>query len=218
MQPAPMKKRRGRGFMKFLMWLILLAAVAGGVYYWQHQKVSDLQKQLADANSQINRLNAQNYSYQQQLQAANQKAQAQLFLTVKEWSVKIPVSSATADLGYTMGGFNGKQNAQAAFRTKQLDSMFPSCTTDSIILVRGQASDNFSGTGTSAKTFKQQYTALLADKTKDWTKNFKPQLIGNYYYIQGQTGAACATKVADVTQEKQIQQNIVDALNKLSAS
>jgi uncharacterized protein (DUF2164 family) len=216
--PPAGRSRRGRGFLKFLLFLILLAAAAGGAYYWQHQKVADLNKKLADANNQINTLNSQNYNYQKQLASASSQTSQAAALTVKEWGVKVPLTSSISGLEYTVATFNAKANSQASFRTKQLDTSFPNCTTDSIVMVRGQASDNFSGTGSSAKTFKQQYDALLADKTADWTKNFKPQLIGNYYYIQGQSGAACATKAADVTQEKQILQNVIDALNQMVAA
>src|SRR3954470_6720235 len=67
--PAPMKRGRGKGFLKFLTLLLIIALVAGGVYYWQNQKVKDQAKQLADTKSQIDRLNSQNYNYQQQLAA-----------------------------------------------------------------------------------------------------------------------------------------------------
>jgi hypothetical protein len=215
--PAPMKKSKGRGFMRGLFWLILLAAVAGGIYYWQNEQVKDKAKQLADAKSQIDRLNSQNYSYQQQIAALNAAKTSAQVLTVKEWGVKVPLTTPIADMEYSMSALNSKQNAQAAFRTKQLNTMFPNCTTNSVVILRGQAADTFSGTGASAKTFKQQYDSLLADKSADWTKTVKPQLIGTYYYIQAPSGAVCATKSADTTQEAQIIQAIKDSLNKLSA-
>ena len=217
MPMATPPKRRG-GFLRKLLWLVLIAAIVGGVYYWQNQKVSDLNKKLADANSQISRLNSQNYNLEQQVSSLNSAKNSQQFLKVKEWGVNVPLTSSTADLSYTLSTFNGKQNAQAAFRTKQLDTLFPSCTTDSVIIVRGQATDTFSGTGATAKTFKQQYDAMLADKNADWTKNVKPQLVNNYYYIQGQSGAACASKPADTTQENQILQAIKDGLQKITAA
>jgi hypothetical protein len=217
--PAPtmVQPRRRGGFLRKLLFLVLIAAIAGGVYYWQQQNVTKLQKQLADAKATNNTQASQIYNLQQQA-LANQKAQDQQSLAVKEWGVKVPLASATNDMSYTLATFNTKANAQASFRTKQLDTMFPKCTTDSVVMVRGLASDTFSGTGATAKTFKQQNDTLLADKNADWTKNVKPQLIGTYYYIQGQSGAACATKAADVTQENQILQAIKDALNKMAAA
>lgn len=203
--------------MRKLLVLILIAAVAGGVYYWQHQEVTKLQKQLADANNTNSTQASQVRDLQQQIANATKKADENA-LTVKEWGIKVPVSASTSDLEYGVSDFNGKTNAKASFRTKQLNTLFPNCTTDSVVIVRGQAGDTFSGTGTTAKTFKQQYDTLLADKNADWTKNVKPQLVGNYYYIQGQSGAACGSKAADTTQENQILQAIKDALQKITTA
>jgi hypothetical protein len=55
--PAPVftseKPKKGQGFLKFLGVLLLLALVAGGVYYWQHQKVQDLRASQASLQTQL---------------------------------------------------------------------------------------------------------------------------------------------------------------------
>src|SRR5687767_8185087 len=42
------KKPRGRKFFKFLLILLLIGLVGGGVWYWQQQKIDDLNQQLKD--------------------------------------------------------------------------------------------------------------------------------------------------------------------------
>jgi outer membrane murein-binding lipoprotein Lpp len=51
-------KKHKSGAGKVVLWVVLvvvlLAAVGGGVYYWQHQKVTSLQKQVNTLNAQVN--------------------------------------------------------------------------------------------------------------------------------------------------------------------
>jgi outer membrane murein-binding lipoprotein Lpp len=114
---APAKKR---GFLKTLIMILLLAAVAGGVYFWQQKKIDDL-------NHKVNTLNAETASLTSQLAAANSTkspaaqdetaAWKEVVSKQQAFSIKIPdgwkvnnyaksdrISAATAaDLNYQKG-------------------------------------------------------------------------------------------------------------------
>jgi hypothetical protein len=145
---------------------------------------------------------------------ASPKEQA---LIVTEWGVKVPTSSASNGLSYSLSNLNAVTNAKGSFRTKQLDALWPSCITNSVIILRGQASDTYPSIGTSQVTFKEQYDSLQSSTDIDWTHTVKPKKIGDYYYIQSQPGAVCSPKPDGDPQENQIIQSIKDALNNLEA-
>jgi hypothetical protein len=138
-------------------------------------------------------------------------------LIVTEWGVKVPTTSASNDLSYSLSNLNAVTNAKGSFRTKQLDTLWPSCTTNSVIILRGQDPDTYPSIGTSQVTFKEQYDSLQSSTDVDWAHTVKPKKIGDYYYIQSQPGAVCSTKSNGDPQENQIIQSIKDALNNLEA-
>jgi hypothetical protein len=198
--------------MKFLLWLVLLAAVGGGVYYWQQMEVKDLDKKLADANSQVTRLSGQVSDLQKQL-TDSKKTEGQS-LTVKEWGVKIPVDDSVKGLSYTIKGTTG------SFRTTELNTLSGNCTTNSVNVARGKAQEklpNEQGTQTG-DTFEKAYAAqqqFLNDNQT--TARDIAVKIGEYYYVPpGYSGASCAA--ADKTsQDKEAAAlvNIAKAVNKM---
>lgn len=65
--PYVSKKHRGGAGKKVLLVLLailVLAGVGGGVYYWQNQKVKELNAQVNDLNSQINAMQSRMSSNQ----------------------------------------------------------------------------------------------------------------------------------------------------------
>ncbi len=56
---APAKRGFGR-LLRGLLYVLLLLVVAFGVYYWQHQKVNNLQKQVNNLKSQLHTAQANN--------------------------------------------------------------------------------------------------------------------------------------------------------------
>lgn len=61
-QPASMqpKVKKDRKWLRMLMALVVLLAVAGGVYFWQQNKIDDLDKQITE-------LQVSNYNLDYQL-------------------------------------------------------------------------------------------------------------------------------------------------------
>ncbi len=58
--PVPQKSGgKGKGVLKVLLVLVLIAGAAYGVYYWQNQKVKSANAQVQQLNSQVSDLNKQ---------------------------------------------------------------------------------------------------------------------------------------------------------------
>jgi flagellar basal body-associated protein FliL len=57
--PVVSPKRSKKGLLVTLLVILLLAGVGGGVYYWQHQKVSDLEATVTRLNTEVAGLNGQ---------------------------------------------------------------------------------------------------------------------------------------------------------------
>lgn len=198
--------QKGFGVVEGLL-IIVIVGLLGfvGWYVWHSKQSTD---------NTYNAATSANSTSTSPTNSATPKEQA---LVVAEWGVKVPTTSVTNDLSYSLSNLNTMVNAKGSFRTKQLDSLWPNCTTNSVIMLRGQASDTYPSIGSSQASFKEQYDSLQSSTDVDWTHTVKPKKIGDYYYIQAQPGAVCSSKSNGDPQENKIIQDIKDALNKIEA-
>lgn len=99
-------------------------------------------------------------------------ASTQQYLTIKEWGVKIKLSSNTPNL-YTEK--TSQQNA-LGFRAKELDNLYPGCGDNTFIVQSGLAVDKYIGHIGMSKPFAEAYQGLEAN-----TFHLK---VGDRYFIQ----------------------------------
>jgi prepilin-type N-terminal cleavage/methylation domain-containing protein len=111
----------------------------------------------------------------------------QKYLEIKEWSVKLPVSSDVGSLSYTV-----KTNT-ASIRSTELDKLSGTgCTSNSINVVRGKATEIvLNEIGEGGSTFLEAYNSTTVDNANLNTRSIKAK-VGDYYYVvPGYAGASC---------------------------
>ncbi len=119
------------------------------------------------------------------------------YLVVKQWGVKIPLSSNVKGLNYKIGNNDANQGTTGSFRSDALDAAgtLMNCETNSIIIVRGLSTqfvpDEINSNET---TYKEAYDTAK----KDHSDTFPNLKIGDYYYVRpGYRGASCIDKSDD---------------------
>ncbi|MDB5163618.1 MAG: hypothetical protein JWS12_235 [Candidatus Saccharibacteria bacterium] len=203
-----MKKLNSKGFSAVEALLILIiVGVIGFVGWYVYKSQKDTNKTLNNTSqgaSTPQKVTKTPTSSSPQSMTTTQKS-----LTVKEWGVQVPLDANTTDLYYTLN------NSVASFRTKQLDTLLPSCTTNSVQVARGKATDTYPAPGTETSTFKEIYDSVMTSSDKT-VHNIKPALIGDYYYIApAEPGASCSAKSNGDAQETQTLANIRTVLNNI---
>ena len=51
------QKRHLNSLTKFVLFIIIIVLCSGGIYYWQHKKVNNLDQHISNLNSQVSKLN-----------------------------------------------------------------------------------------------------------------------------------------------------------------
>ena len=113
-----------RGHMKiyyFILTIIVLALVGGGIYQWQHSKVVALNKVIA-LNSKIN-----NHTNFPELATITKKI-PQLGI---EFNLPLVLNDLTYSYSQNSTGFDNETMNLAYFSTKSLQSLVPDCTASS---------------------------------------------------------------------------------------
>lgn len=120
---------KGKKVLLVVIFLVVLAAVAYGVYYWQHQRVNKLasqndgySQQIADLQKQVSQLKADN---SKKAPPANQN-----IIKVKELGIQLTVPDSLKDLTYVTktGSSDGKITIAATFTTRSLLTKDTNCT------------------------------------------------------------------------------------------
>lgn len=140
------------------------------------------------------------------------------YLVVKEWGVKIPLSSDVSGLYYEIS-----TNKVGSFRTTGLDKLgTKGCKSNSIIVARGKANDiPPNETDSTESNFKDYYDgAVREDDSPNSTTTTRDihLKIGNYYYVPpGYSGASCLTSQTNNAQEAKLDLAIAKAVSKMIA-
>jgi len=205
--------RNIKGFSAVEGLLILIIAgilgFTGWYVYSSHNKTSDTLTN-ADLASSVNA----NYS---KCPAADSKNQD--YLTVTEWSVKVPLCTGITDLYYSMTDGQaaavknlGGTASAATFRTKALDDRFKNCSGNGLVLLRGKADDKYLSTDLKPSTFKDAFSS------KKTVNDITSQKLGDYYYISSGPVGSCSVTGKYTSEEGQIQNTIKRALSQLKTA
>ena len=113
----------------------------------------------------------------------------QNYMAVDEWSIKIPAETGSGGLTYSI--VSGVLNV----RSDELDRVSGStCKTNSVIVVRGKASDLVPDeTGGGSQSFEALYAEKMTQPLNTTSRGIAVKQ-GEYYYLPpGYAGASCVT-------------------------
>jgi hypothetical protein len=188
-----MKKLNKKGFSVLEVILILLVvSLIAGLGYMVYQNKGKSKAQISSTTNDTTTPTT-----------AEQKPAADQFFAIKEWGVQIPKDKIPTGFSYSIA------ESTAKFRSKALDDLsVDKCTSNSIYVVRGKATDTPPSEGGSADNFQKSYDVLVKEDTTaqvTTTRDIHLKL-GDYYYIPpGYSGATCLTAAstsADQTKEE----------------
>jgi hypothetical protein len=188
------RNQKGFGHMGVLAMIIIVAAVAfGGWWVYDHHKKK----------------------------TTPTPAPAQTYLTVKEWSVKVPTDDTVKGLSYTIDKTVPSGYGQVAHFTsddlKAVSTKVVNCIANNVDVARGLANEYVPG-DTLAKDKNSYYKAvILQEKNSPEFYKYSKQ-IGDYYYVTpGYAGASCTEKKSDLAKEESAQAAIKAVLAKMVA-
>jgi hypothetical protein len=215
-------KRDSKGFsaVEGLLILIILGILAGvGWYVWKSNNQANKSLNNADKSNSIKTntsVNSTKCSKEPELTAECAKLIPSVdnSLAIKEWDVKIPVNKDTQGLSYSID-----KNGVVSFRTTELNKLSGSCTSNSVQVVRGKASDKVPNEigSQNGESFLEKYNEVM--KTKDQTVRSIAVKAGDYYYVYPDwSGASCVTQSSQSGQEAAILLSIVKAVNQLTTN
>lgn len=196
---------------------ILIVIVTVGLLVAVGWVAYDRQKSKTD-DSQTNTQTTEQSQETPREQKSTTNNDAQKYMTIKEWGVKLPVDSSVGGLSYTITG------KYASIRSDELDKLSGSCESNSVNVARGMANEvvpNETGNDEGA-TFLETYNSITVDNNNLTARDIKAKS-GNYYFVvPGFAGASCVGVTYDepagrVGQEAETiaSLNIVKAINKL---
>lgn len=203
------KKQRGFTIVEVLI-VIVIVGLLGAVGWLVYDR------QKSDDNSS-QRTTTQDTSGQKPTANTDQDKKDEVsegsYLTVEQWGIKIPVTSATSGLTYSI------KDKIAYFRTAGLNNVSADgCTSNSVAVARGKANEivpNSLGSN-DGDTFMQAYDTVSIDPSAMTARSLKAKAGDYYYVVPGFSAASCADETnADKETAHMIE--IVKAINQLSA-
>jgi hypothetical protein len=203
-------QRNQKGFMVIEILMAIIVIAFGGYWVWHNHQ----NKKTASSNISAND------SALASSQALSNATSKTPYLTVKEWGVKIPITTNTPGLSYTIHTIDPKYKAVARIRTSAFNSFDPQkeCSLD---IVRGLTGDyviNNNRSKTTDDTFGAWYSKK--DNLPTYYYGMKPKLIGQYYYMSSQiVGGPCGNVSAQADEDKEnaTMANLISTLNKMIA-
>jgi outer membrane murein-binding lipoprotein Lpp len=193
---SPVNAKHAHRFIFAYFALIILVAVAGGVYAWQHKKVNDsntriasLQSQLSGLQSQVNKL-----SKQAQASQASSSSSSVKYLDIPEEGIKFQLSSAISDAYYVK---NSNGYIYLSVHSFDDNAELAGCTASStgtgnlgvvvlIVAKPGEPNGDFAGDDWTLDSIKQAGLAQVGD---------------SYYGFQKGNGACWDVNAPDAASE-----------------
>lgn len=130
--PQPQKKPKKRLILAILGVVVLLAASCGGVYYWQHRKVNQLQSEVDSLNAKVAEL--EKAANEEATPAASTSASSdEVTITLKELGISFTGPNTLGDLTYsyrTSKTTDGKSAVVADLSSKSLTDFDASCSAE----------------------------------------------------------------------------------------
>jgi type II secretory pathway pseudopilin PulG len=201
--------KRG-GFFKYLLVLVLIAAAAAGVYYWQNQKVSDLNKQLKDSSAAVNSLSSQLANARNSASALS-SAGDPATVTIKELTLQLTLPGSLKDLTYKVLDVNYKKpnNTLGTYSTAFLSTTALDKLESGKCASTGFKADSNPPLGFLTKTTGQYPKAPTADNsTGTLIKQFT-----DYYVAYRTSATGCFADAKNNDTAKKLSDQLVLVLN-----
>lgn len=176
-------------FIKYTVYIIMIALIVGGaVYYAIHKDVvsqeNTLQNQINDLNATISNLNKE-ISTLKSTNGSSSSSSNTSFLTIPELGIKLPLTSSISDLVYTYTSLNTSQGVfhYLNFSTKAIETI--------------KSSSSPSGVCDASADPLGIYLVFTTPQTNGVQIETLESHVGNYYIYYGSTQGVCAASLQD---------------------
>jgi hypothetical protein len=198
--------------MKILI-VILVMVIGAGAVVWAvyNQKKTDKQDEITKEETKIDSTTTTTTSDQ----ILNQS-----YMEIKQWGVKIPITSNVGSLSYSF-----LDSAVVGIRSTELNKLSGDCTSNSVNVTRGKASDSIptetGEAGEPGATFLDTYNSTSVDNNLS-IRSIKAKVDEYYFVVPDLPTASCVSASQDTPEgqakyldETSAQVNIVRAINQL---
>lgn len=208
-----MRNSKGFTLIEALLILVIVGLLGGtGWYVWSARSSTDKSlNQAADT----------------EITAASKKEESKLsntnteYLTVKEWSVKIPLNENVKGLSYKLKDFDYTNGKVADFRSTNLEQFKGDNCDNSVRVARGKAKEvvpNEIGSDEGG-AFEDAYNEHQKNSSQTLTTRSISLKFGDYYFVPpGYAGASCAIDKANQDKETSAMLDIVKAINTMESA
>jgi len=176
-KPAINDRVKSYSVFKFVLIILFVALCSGGVYYWQHSKVTSLNVQETGLINQIAKLQKEIKTTTSTSSSTTPSSPTSL--VIQEWGIKMPLSSPISDAYYYFNNGYAYLSVQSLSNTQ----CAANSTSEGVI-------GRFSPTDLDPQTNK----TLLSEHSTDSVR------VGSYYYFYTHPQSGCSSDLSILNQ------------------